>query len=359
MHTRCPSHSFPWAKSAKKKRWPKDRLVSLVSTPGEQQPFQFVLFHEQICTSCFTPSPHSDLLWALLLGTSSFWSDCNSQLFILSDIWIETSFYIISVAFLENYSFGYLYFHRHCGNYFLKGETWEMPHPVLEHSPVAVSACDVSHTCSALRSVNWCMIIVFRGRYSLSRWAVNYFSISYFSLYNKIQGNWRTDASLTCCVATKKWGWLGALGSCSHRGTFIHCSNGGVNYNWHMILSWMFFLITWLFKIQWFRLFLAMQISSCLCRIKSIFLLKSAHKMNNCVCKQLHKLCILQWKQRKVGLDGSWPLATGATVCPDVTWHIQEKQSHGEDSASLENGLFWNSKKCLQFSYYWTIMILL
>lgn len=181
MRTLCPSHSFPWAKSAKKKRWPKDSLIS-----GEQQPFQFVLIHKQMCTCSFTPSPHSDLLWALLLGISSFRSDCNSQLFILSDIWIETSFYIISVAFLENYSFGYLYFsHRHCGNCFLKGETWEMSHPVLERSPVTVSGRDVSHTCSALRSVHWCMIIGFRGRYSLGRWEVNYFSISYFSLYKK------------------------------------------------------------------------------------------------------------------------------------------------------------------------------
>lgn len=150
---RTPSLSHRVFQSAKKQRWLKDSFISLVSTPRAQQPFQLVLSHKQTGTSCFTPSPHFYLLWVLLLGLSSLWSDYNSQSFILSDSWIKTSFYIISVPFLENDLFGHLCFpRRHCGKYFLKGGTGKCP--ILFWSTLQLSCQDVMCLKFALP---WCL----------------------------------------------------------------------------------------------------------------------------------------------------------------------------------------------------------
>lgn len=250
MHTPSPSNKvFHW-QSQQKNRWPKDSLISLVSTPRAQQPFQLVLFHKQTCTSCFTPSPHSNLLRTLLFGLSSLWSDCNSQSFILSDICIETSFYIISVPFLENYSFACLYFpHRHCGKYFLKGGNGKCP--ILFWITPHLSCQDVM--CLVL-ALHWCLSTGASLQVSEedTPWVdeqqgtflyPTFPSTVKFKETEGLVGGWHGPVEGPSEEAAgKMWEWLGALGNCSNRGTLIHCNSGGVNDNWHIILSCFFFL---------------------------------------------------------------------------------------------------------------------
>lgn len=138
MHTPSLSHRvFHWqiSKKIEMTKW-QSYLLGL-HTKAEQ-PFQFVLFHKQICTSFsqLHPIPICYERYSLGYPACDLTAIANHLL-----------------PFQEKYSFGFLYFqHRHCGKYFLKGGTGKCP--ILFGNPPQLSCQDVM--CLRL-ALHWCL----------------------------------------------------------------------------------------------------------------------------------------------------------------------------------------------------------
>lgn len=152
MH--IPSHRvFLWQSQQKNRDDQRTALPPCCPHQEHSSLPSLLCFTSRSAPAVSTPSPHSGLVWVLSLGPSSFWSNCKSQSLILGHIWIETSFYIIPVPFLENYSFGCLSFpYRYCGKYSLKGETGKCP--ILFWSTPQTQCQDVM--CLIL-GLHWCL----------------------------------------------------------------------------------------------------------------------------------------------------------------------------------------------------------